>query len=115
MGKLTTHVLDTVRGCPGVGIGISLVALNDSRRSIVEMVTNEDGRTAQPLLEGDTYRSGQYEIVFSVGAYFRQLGLAGDNGFLDQIPVRFRIDADNKHYHVPLLVSPWSYTTYRGS
>ena len=110
MGKLTTHVLDTARGRPGAGIEIELFAVEGGTlRSIKKVRTNADGRTDGPLLEGDALKPGTYQLVFHVGNYF-----AGE-GFLDQVPVRFRIADAGAHYHVPLLCSPWSYTTYRGS
>lgn len=110
MGKLTTHVLDTARGRPGAGISLELFLLEagDWKR-LKSATTNADGRTDAPLLEGAALRSGTYQLVFRVGAYF-----AGE-GFLDEVPIRFRIGDAAAHYHVPLLCSPWSYTTYRGS
>lgn len=116
MGKLTTHVLDTARGRPGAGIWIALHAVEPAgRRLVARAVTNGDGRTAQPLLAGDAYRPGTYELEFAVGDYFRRAGLElADPPFLDQVVVRVSL-APDQHYHVPLLVSPWSYSTYRGS
>ena len=110
MGRLTTHVLDTARGRPGAGIRLELFLLEGAARTPLKSVqTNADGRTDAPLLEGAGLREGTYELVFHVGAYF------GGDGFLDAVPVRFRIADAGQHYHVPLLCSPWSYTTYRGS
>jgi len=110
MGKLTTHVLDTANGRPGAGITIELFVLDKHDwRPLKTVKTNADGRTDGPLLEGAAFPAGTYELVFHVGPYFRQ------QGFLDQIPVRFTIRDPAAHYHVPLLCSPWSYTTYRGS
>jgi len=106
MGRLTTHVLDTAAGRPAPGVAITL------RRDgavVTETATNADGRTDAPLAEGGALVPGAYEITFAVGAYF-----AG-HGFLDDVPVRFRIDDADASYHVPLLCSPWSYATYRGS
>ena len=116
-GRLTTHVLDTARGKPGAGIRIELFALGQGTpRLIASTSTNADGRTDAPLLLGDAMKSGRYEIVFHLGAYFRSAGvMASDPPFLDTVPVRFAIADLNAHYHVPLLASPWSYTTYRGS
>jgi len=117
-GRLTTHVLDTARGKPGAGIHIELSALDadGSPRRIASAVTNADGRTDAPLLAGEALKPGRYELVFHVGDYFRAAGLAvADPPFLDTVPVRFAIADAAAHYHVPLLVSPWSYTTYRGS
>jgi 5-hydroxyisourate hydrolase len=110
MGKLTTHVLDTAQGRPGAGIQVELYAVEGAARKPLKTVhTNADGRTDAPLLEGEALRPGTYELAFHVGAYFRS------QGFLDVVPVRFRIADASQHYHVPLLCSPWSYTTYRGS
>lgn len=115
MGRLTTHVLDTAQGRPGAGIRVELFDANDRRRPVASARTNRDGRCDAPLLEGAAFRTGRWELVFHVGEYFAAAGLpAADPPFLDQVTVRFAIAAD-AHYHVPLLVSPWSYTTYRGS
>jgi len=103
-GRITTHVLDTARGVPAAGIH---VVLRRDGEVVATAVTDADGRTGAPLHEG--LEAGTYEITFSVGGY-----LAGE-GFLDEVPVRFRVDDPAAHHHVPLLLSPWSYTTYRGS
>ena len=116
MGRLTTHVLDTARGCPAAGLGLALFALTPARRLVVEAITNADGRLDGPLLAGDDFRPGSYELVFQAGAYHRAAGVpVGDPPFLDEIVVRFQIAATDAHYHVPLLLSPYGYTTYRGS
>jgi 5-hydroxyisourate hydrolase len=117
MGRLSTHVLDTAHGRPARGIMIQLFAVEgDGRRKVAEAVTNADGRTDAPLLVGQTYKAGTYELLFHAGAYFRGLGAAlSDPPFLDVIPIRFSLAESDGHYHVPLLVSPWSYSTYRGS
>jgi 5-hydroxyisourate hydrolase len=110
MGKLTTHVLDTAQGRPGAGIPIELFSLEGETGTLVSTATtNRDGRTDAPLLEGEKFRTGTYQLVFHVGAYFKS------QGFLDAVPIRFRIADATAHYHVPLLCSPWSYSTYRGS
>ena len=115
MGKLTTHVLDTSGGTPGAGVGVKLFSMENGRHLVASAVTNSDGRTDNPLLEGDTFRSGAYELEFAVGDYFRTSGAAaGDPPFLDDVVVRVTLMSDQS-YHVPLLVSPWSYSTYRGS
>ena len=115
MGQLTTHVLDTARGVPGGGIAISLYALDGERRLLTRTVTNDDGRTDEPLLGDASFAGGRYELEFSVGAYFRDAGLAlAEPPFLDDVVIRVAL-ADDGDYHVPLLVSPWSYSTYRGS
>jgi 5-hydroxyisourate hydrolase len=115
-GKLTTHVLDTAHGCPAPGIKIRLMVLAPDARVICDAVTNADGRCDGPLLEGAAFQPGRYELVFHVGPYFakRLVGLP-DPPFLDEIVLRFGIAAADQHYHVPLLVSPYSYSTYRGS
>jgi 5-hydroxyisourate hydrolase len=110
MGKLTTHVLDTAHGRPGAGIAIELYRLEGKTDTLVaKATTNRDGRTDAPLLEGESLRAGTYQLVFHMGAYFKS------QGFLDAVPVRFKIADAAAHHHVPLLCSPWSYTTYRGS
>ena len=116
-GRLTTHVLDTARGRPAEGVAIDLVRDPDGeRRSIVSLRTNADGRTDAPLLADDSVEAGIYELVFNVGEYFREANVeTGDPAFLGRVPVRFAIADPAAHYHVPLLVSPWSYSTYRGS
>ena len=117
MGRLSTHVLDTVNGKPARGVAIELFSVEvEGRRSILRTVTNADGRTDAPLMIGDAFRTGTYELVFEIGAYFRSLGTAtADPPFLDIVPIRFTIAERDGHYHVPLLASPWSYSTYRGS
>ena len=117
MGRLSTHVLDNVNGRPAKGVAIELVAIEDgSRRSVVRTVTNADGRTDAPLMIGEAFRTGTYELVFEVGAYFKAIGTpTADPPFLDIVPIRFTLAEADGHYHVPLLVSPWSYSTYRGS
>jgi len=106
-GRLTTHVLDTARGRPAAGIPVELARLDGERREVVATTTtNADGRTDAPLL--DAPEPGTYELTFDVGEHF-------DEGFLGRVPVRFTIADADAHYHVPLLVSPWSYSTYRGS
>ena len=110
-GRLSTHVLDITLGRPAAGLRIQLWRIEpDNRQLLKEVVTNQDGRTDMPLLVGDDLRLGVYELVFQVGPYF-----GSEAGFLGDVPVRFRILNPAENYHVPLLVSPWSYTTYRGS
>jgi 5-hydroxyisourate hydrolase len=117
MGRLSTHVLDTVNGKPAKGVAIELFAVEGAqRRSVVRTITNADGRTDAPLMIGDAFHTGAYELVFEVGAYFKALGTPmADPPFLDVVPIRFAIAEPDGQYHVPLLVSPWSYSTYRGS
>jgi 5-hydroxyisourate hydrolase len=118
MGRLSTHVLDTANGRPAEGVAITLDRISDDgdRWRIVETQTNADGRTDAPLLAGDDLLAGVYEMRFAVGDYFRGLGTALPSpAFLDIVPIRFGIADPDAHYHVPLLASPWSYSTYRGS
>ena len=114
MGKLTTHVLDTANGRPAKGVRIELFMNGGGAgwKLIAEAVTNADGRVDGPILEGSAFAAGVYEMIFHVGDYF-QLGGAPD--FLNQVPVRFGISDAAEHYHVPLLISPFGYSTYRGS
>jgi 5-hydroxyisourate hydrolase len=116
-GRLTTHVLDTARGVPGAGIAVTLHAVEGGvRRELARTRTNMNGRTDVPLLEGAAVAVGVYELVFETAAYFRAAGVAlADPPFLDAITLRFAVADREAHYHVPLLVSPWSYATYRGS
>ncbi len=116
-GGLTTHVLDTARGKPAPGVEVELWYLEDDGLKHLKTVrTNEDGRTAEPLLKADELRAGTYELVFGVGEYFAGEPVEiSDPPFLDRVPVRFGIADASVHYHVPLLVWPWSYSTYRGS
>ncbi len=117
MGKLTTHVLDTAQGRPGSGIRIALFRLSDgTRTALAHATTNADGRCDTPLLEGARFEAGRYELVFEEGAYFAASGIAlPEPPFVDEVVLRFGIADPAAHYHVPLLVSPWSYGTYRGS
>lgn len=118
-GLLTTHVLDTMHGIPAAGLRVQLWRLNapGGPRELLKMVrTNENGRTNEPLLQGADLLTGTYELVFAVGAYFAALHLVlPQPPFLDDVPVRFGLAESEAHYHVPLLVSPWAYSTYRGS
>jgi len=116
-GWLTTHVLDTARGCPAAGLRITLYRIaGQGRRRIAEAVTNADGRTDGPILPPGRLEAGQYELVFDAGDYLRGAGLAAaEPAFLDAVPVRFGIADPAAHYHVPLLLAPYGYSTYRGS
>ncbi|HEX5865972.1 MAG TPA: hydroxyisourate hydrolase [Casimicrobiaceae bacterium] len=117
MGLLTTHVLDTTSGKPGAGMAVTLYRYSDERyEKIKSVTTNADGRAATPLLDGDGLLRGRYRLVFAAGAYFRSCGVAlPDPPFVDEVVIDFGIADPTAHYHVPLLVSPWSYSTYRGS
>ena len=111
---LTTHVLDTSREGPAEGVGVTLYRLDDDEREqVTAMTTNHDGRVDDPLLDEGEIAAGTYELVFDVGTYYREGD--GESTFLDEVPVRFLIDDPTEHYHVPLLLSPGGYTTYRGS
>jgi 5-hydroxyisourate hydrolase len=115
MGRLSTHVLDTAAGKPAAGVVITLDRLENGRTiPVKEALTNNDGRTDTPLLSGPDYRPGTYVLTFKIRAYFERLP-GGASPFLDEVPIRFTIAEEDGHYHVPLLVSPWSYSTYRGS
>lgn len=117
MGKLSTHVLDTTVGSPAVGMALTLHRINEDGRELLKTaVTNVDGRTEEPLLTSDEMKVGRYELTFFVEAYFKHKLVALDSpAFLDEVPIRFAISDVGANYHVPLLVTPWSYSTYRGS
>jgi 5-hydroxyisourate hydrolase len=117
MGKLTTHVLDTASGKPAAGMNIELSVLEGvGWRKLKSLQTNVGGRTDAPLLEGAALKAGQYRLTFDVSSYYRNLGtVLADPPFLDRVPLRFGIADPGEHYHVPLLCSPWGYTTYKGS
>jgi 5-hydroxyisourate hydrolase len=117
-GRLTTHVLDLAQGRPAANLRVELWRLEPggARTLLTIVVTNSDGRVDEPLLAGDAFRAGIYELVFEVGEYFAAQGLASATPpFLTSVPVRFGVADPTTHYHVPLLVSPWAYSTYRGS
>ncbi len=118
-GRLTTHVLDTARGCPGANMTIELWRLDPAGgdgQLLKTAHTNADGRTDEPLLVDDEFVAGIYELVFAVGEYFAaETGTGPTFPFLDHVPIRFGVAEPTAHYHVPLLVSPWAYSTYRGS
>jgi 5-hydroxyisourate hydrolase len=114
-GRLTTHVLDTMHGTPARGMRLDLLMVHgDHTHHIASTVTNADGRVEEPLMEGERFAKGEFELVFHVGPYFERMGVEADRQFLDTVPVRFRI-TEEALYHVPLLVSPFAYSTYRGS
>ena len=117
MARLSTHVLDTARGVPASGVTIELHSLqNGERQHLKTMVTNADGRTDAPMLSGERLETGVYELTFHAGDYLRSAGATlGDPPFLDQVVVRFGLAEPEGNYHVPLLLSPFGYSTYRGS
>lgn len=117
MGKLTTHVLDTAHGCPAAGMRVSLHRVEASGLQLVKTLQlNADGRADEPLLQGPALQRGRYRLVFSVAPYFAARGVAlPDPPFIDEVPLDFGIADTEAHYHVPLLVSPYSFSTYRGS
>ena len=115
-GFLTTHILDTARGCPAEGVSINLYRLEGEKRThMVSTETNDDGRTDSPIIPKGELVCGAYELVFEIGAYFKGHAPESDHPFVDVVPIRFGIDDDTSHYHVPLLASPFSFSTYRGS
>jgi 5-hydroxyisourate hydrolase len=117
MGKLSTHVLDTTQGKPGAGVKVELYAISEGQRTLIKTeTTNQDGRCASPLLEGDAMQPGQYELVFAAGDYFAAQGVdLPSPRFIDRVTIAFGIADSSQNYHVPLVVTPWSYSTYRGS
>lgn len=114
MGHLTTHVLDTSAGQPAKGIQVELYKLSDGRQLVKQDRTNADGRLDSPMLDGSNFRTGEYELVFHAGAYFSG-SVDEAKKFLDHVVIRFCISSIEDHYHVPVLLSPFGYTTYRGS
>ena len=115
MTKLTTHCLDTFSGKPAKGIKVEVYAVSNKKEKINSVILNSNGRSDQPLIEGSNFKEGQYELVFFVGDYFRKITEIPEIPFLDDVIIKFGISNSKEHYHVPLLVSPWSYSTYRGS
>ena len=116
MTKLTTHVLDVYSGKPGKGIKVDLYYVeNNKKEKLNSVILNNDGRTDKALIEGANFKEGKYELVFFVGDYFKKITETSKIPFLDDVIIKFGISNITQHYHVPLLVSPWSYSTYRGS
>ena len=117
MTKLTTHVLDVYSGKPGSNIKVDLYfcGKNSQKSKINSIILNDDGRSNTALVEGDSFKSGKYELVFFVGEYFKKITDLQEISFLDEVIIKFGVSDSNENYHIPLLVSPWSYSTYRGS
>jgi len=115
MTKLTTHVLDTYNGKPAGSIKVEVYHILKERNKVNSVILNKDGRANEPLLEGNNFKEGKYELVFFVGDYFKKITNLPKTPFLDEVVIKFGVSNSNEHYHVPLLVSPWSYSTYRGS
>jgi hydroxyisourate hydrolase len=117
LAGVTTHVLDVTIGSPAEGVRVELYELGDGaeRKLVADVATNADGRTDKPLMSAEQARAGRFELVFHAGEYFRRRREMADPPFLDVIPIRFGVADPQAHYHVPLIVSPWSYSTYRGS
>ena len=115
MTKLTTHCLDTFSGKPAQGVKVDVYFILDKKTKLNSTVLNSNGRSDKPLIEGTDFKEGQYELVFFVGDYFKKMTDLPKTPFLNEVVIRFGISNPKEHYHVPLLVSPWSYSTYRGS
>ena len=115
MTKLTTHCLDTFSGKPAQGVKVDVYFVSEKKTKLNSTVLNSNGRSDKPLIEGTDFKEGQYELVFFVGDYFKKITDLPKTPFLNEVVIKFGISNPNEHYHVPLLVSPWSYSTYRGS
>ena len=115
MTKLTTHCLDTFSGKPAKGIKVDVYSISEKREKINSITLNDNGRANKPLIEGKNFKEGQYELVFFVGDYFKKITDLPKTPFLNEVVIKFGISNSQEHYHIPLLVSPWSYSTYRGS
>ena len=115
MTKLTTHCLDTFSGKPAKGVKVEVYYISEKKEKLNSNILNDNGRTDKPLLEGANFKEGQYELVFFIGDYFKNITNLPNTPFLNEVVIRFGISKPEEHYHVPLLVSPWSYSTYRGS
>ena len=115
MTKLTTHCLDTFSGKPAQGVKVDVYFVSDKKTKLNSAILNNNGRSDKPLIEGTDFKEGQYELVFFVGDYFKKITDLPKTPFLNEVVIRFGISNPNENYHVPLLVSPWSYSTYRGS
>ena len=115
MTKLTTHCLDTFSGKPAQGVKVDVYFISEKKAKLNSVILNNNGRSDKPLIEGTNFKEGQYELVFFIGDYFKKMVDLPKTPFLNEVVIRFGISNSKEHYHVPLLVSPWSYSTYRGS
>ena len=115
MTKLTTHCLDTFSGRPAKGVKVDVYLVSGKREKLNSIILNNNGRADKPLVEGTNFKEGQYELVFFVGDYFKTIANLPKIPFLNEVTIKFGISNSKEHYHIPLLVSPWSYSTYRGS
>jgi len=115
MTKLTTHCLDTFSGKPAKGVKVDVYLVSDKKQKLNSIKLNNNGRSDEPLLEGSNFKEGQYELVFFIGDYFKNITDLPKTPFLNEVIIKFGISNSSEHYHIPLLVSPWSYSTYRGS
>ena len=115
MTKLTTHCLDTFSGNPAQGVKVDVYFVSEKKTKLNSTILNSNGRSDKPLIEGTDFKEGQYELVFFVGDYFKKITDLPKTPFLTEVVIRFGISNPKERYHVPLLVSPWSYSTYRGS
>ena len=115
MTKLTTHCLDTFSGKPAKGVKVDVYFISDKKQKINSIILNDNGRSEKPLVEGKNFKEGEYELVFFIGDYFKKKIDLPKTPFLNEVVIRFGVSKPEEHYHVPLLVSPWSYSTYRGS
>ena len=115
MTKLTTHCLDTFSGKPAKGVKVEVYSISGKREKINTTILNSNGRSDKTLIEGNNFKEGKYELVFFVGDYFNKITDLPKTPFLNEVVIRFGVSNSKEHYHIPLLVSPWSYSTYRGS
>ena len=115
MTKLTTHCLDTFSGKPAAGVKVDVYLVSGKREKLISIILNNNGRSDKPLVEGTNFKEGQYELIFFVGDYFKNITSLPKIPFLNEVVIRFGISNSKEHYHVPLLVTPWSYSTYRAS
>jgi 5-hydroxyisourate hydrolase len=115
MTKLTTHCLDTFSGKPAKGVKVEVYLISDKKEKLNSIILNNNGRSEKPLVEGINFKEGQYELVFFIGDYFKKITNMPETPFLNEVVIKFGVSNPKEHYHVPILVTPWSYSTYRGS